>query len=125
MNVIVFEREEDIQDLLSYNLTKYGLNVTSCFEKDLLCSCLDSLDPQLIIIGNLDWDQDIVEFAKGIRAQFENHNFSVVALTTDDDSIPKMSQSGLFDKVLATPLTPKYLISEISELIEIPLQDAA
>lgn len=125
MNVIVFEREEDIKDLLSYNLRKSGYNVIPCCERNELCSCLDTSDPQLIIIGNLDWDEDIFAFARDVRAKFKDHHFALIALTTHTEAIPQMSDSGLFDMVLSTPLKPKNLIGEIDKLVNIPLIDAA
>ncbi|MCI4669768.1 MAG: hypothetical protein MRZ79_16660 [Bacteroidia bacterium] len=125
MNVIVFEREEDIQDLLSYNLQKQGFSVQACNEKNVLCSCLDVFDPQLIIIGNLDWEEDLIEFAKNIRAKFKNGVPAILALTTDNDSIPILEKTGIFDKVLATPITPKYLIGQITQMVGFSLSDAA
>jgi len=125
MNVILFESEEDILDLLSYNLEKSGFHVKACAQKDVNCSCLEDFDPDLVLVGNVGPDEDILEFTQEIRASFQSIDPAVICLTTAEEAIPTMKKAGLFDKVLSTPITPKFLIKEIFHLLEKKLLDVA
>ncbi|MEO0900270.1 MAG: hypothetical protein AAFY71_27925 [Bacteroidota bacterium] len=125
MNVLIFEREEDILDLLTYNLETKGFTVTSCEERNPCCSCMESYNPDIILVGNVGIDEDLIKFGKSLLDSFPGKSIPMVCLTTKEESLPLLSTSSVFDLVLSTPIKPKSIVLAIKELLNMPIADAA
>ena len=116
--ILVVEDDADIQQLVSYNLIKSGLNV-SCADSGL--EALDILGREqidLIILDLMLPDKDGMEVCTIIREKPDNSALPIIMLTAkseEDDIITGLACGA--DDYVTKPFSPRILIARVQALL--------
>lgn len=113
-NILVVEDDADIQQLVSYNLIKAGMNVTCADKGEEALAVLDREQVDGIILDLMLPGMDGLEICRSIRQQASTSNLPVIILTakSEDDDVVIGLDTGADDYV-TKPFSPKVLIARL------------
>ena len=118
VSILIIDDEEDIRDILKYNLEKEGffVDVASNGQEGLLK--IKSKIPDLVILDVMMPGRDGIEVCDLIRNTPEYENIIICLLTARNEDYSQIAglDSGADDYV-AKPVKPKVLISRINALL--------
>jgi two-component system alkaline phosphatase synthesis response regulator PhoP len=116
--IFVVDDEEDIRELLRYNLIQDGHRV-STFENGSLCLNAVALEkPDLILLDVMMPMMDGIEVCEAIKKNEENEDIIICFLTArseDYSQIAGLEAGG--DDYISKPIKPKVLLSRIHALL--------
>ena len=116
--ILIVDDEEDIRELLMYNLKREGHEV-SCAENGIAALAQVKIGkPDLIILDVMMPQMDGIEFCERIKADLENQHILICFLTArseDYSQIAGLESGG--DDYVTKPIKPKVLISRINALL--------
>ncbi|MEM9984870.1 MAG: hypothetical protein AAF804_07220 [Bacteroidota bacterium] len=112
MRALVMEYEDDILDLLEYNLTKAGFEVLVCDQSEDLVALALTYDPHLILIGNWRGIEGQLGVYEDLKAQYRpsRKDTLMVFLSTQSEEWPQASLGRSMELILPAPIKPKELI---------------
>jgi two-component system alkaline phosphatase synthesis response regulator PhoP len=116
--IFVVDDDEDIRELLKYNLEKNGHDVVTC-ENGI--DCLDKIQlskPDLILLDVMMPGLDGIEVCERLKSNSENQDILICFLTArneDYSQIAGLEAGG--DDYVAKPVKPKVLISRVNALL--------
>jgi two-component system alkaline phosphatase synthesis response regulator PhoP len=116
--IFVVDDDEDIRELLKYNLEKNGHDVVTC-ENGI--DCLDKIllsKPDLILLDVMMPGLDGIEVCERLKSNSENQDILICFLTArneDYSQIAGLEAGG--DDYVAKPVKPKVLISRVNALL--------
>lgn len=118
VSILIIDDEEDIRDILKYNLEKEG------FKVDVASSGTDGLEkmklniPDLVILDVMMPGMDGIEVCESIRNTPEYDQIIICLLTARNEDYSQIAglDAGADDYV-AKPVKPKVLISRINALL--------
>jgi two-component system alkaline phosphatase synthesis response regulator PhoP len=116
--IFVVDDDEDIRELLKYNLEKNGHDVVAC-ENGI--DCLDKIQlskPDLILLDVMMPGLDGIEVCERLKSNSENQDILICFLTArneDYSQIAGLEAGG--DDYVAKPVKPKVLISRVNALL--------
>lgn len=116
-NIIIIDDEEDLCELLEYNLTRSGFNVTTFLDTKRVEQFLEEEDVDLLIV---DRNLGGVEGAKFIQnLRHKGYNEPVIFLTAKNSSKDKLEgfESG-GDDYITKPFEISELIARINALLK-------
>ena len=117
-SIFVVDDDEDIRELLKYNLEKSGHEVTLC-ENGLVCiEKLQQRKPDLILLDVMIPEMDGIEVCESLKSSSENNDILICFLTArseDYSQIAGLEAGG--DDYVAKPIKPKVLISRVHALL--------
>lgn len=119
-HVLIIDDEEEIRELLSYNLIKEGFEVSSAANGnegiDLLKNAENDVD--LILLDVMMPDMDGIEVCDTIRKSSKYDNVIICFLTARSEDYSQIAglDAGA-DDYIAKPVKPKVLISRIHALL--------
>lgn len=119
MIALILEREEDILELLSYNLAKAGYQVTELDDEAHFDTKLTELNPKLVLIGNVGHEKPQSYWCKLAHATPGHPNRRIVCLTTNESEQKDIVQSTPAHSCILTPITPKKLVQTLDQLWEL------
>ncbi len=113
--VLIADDEPDILEIISYNLTKEGYEVSTAKNGIEALEKIPSFKPDLVILDIMMPKMNGVEVCKNIRSKPEYNNTLIIFLTalSDESSQIKGLESGADDYV-NKPISPKVLISRVN-----------
>lgn len=116
--ILIVEDDEDIRELISYNLNKYGYNVlrSSSGEDGLLR--IDNCKPDLILLDLMLPGIDGFEFCKKLKFCEQNKSIPIVMLTArgeDSDIITGLELGA--DDYITKPFSPNVLLARIKSVL--------
>ena len=118
VSILIIDDEEDIRDILKYNLEKEGfyVNVASNGEQGL--AKIKSNMPDLVILDVMMPGMDGIEVCDLIRSTPKYENIIICLLTARNEDYSQIAglDSGADDYV-AKPVKPKVLVSRINALL--------
>lgn len=118
VTILIIDDEEDIRDILKYNLEKEGfhVDVASNGEEGLLK--IKSKTPDLVILDVMMPHMDGIEVCESIRSNSAYDAMIVCLLTARNEDYSQIAglDSGADDYV-AKPVKPKVLVSRINALL--------
>ena len=118
VSILIIDDEEDIRDILKYNLEKEGfyVNVASNGEQGL--AKIKSNIPDLVILDVMMPGMDGIEVCDLIRSTPNYENIIICLLTARNEDYSQIAglDSGADDYV-SKPVKPKVLISRINALL--------
>ena len=118
VSILIIDDEEDIRDILKYNLEKEGfyVNVASNGEQGL--AKIKSNMPDLVILDVMMPGMDGIEVCDLIRSTPKYENIIICLLTARNEDYSQIAglDSGADDYV-SKPVKPKVLISRINALL--------
>lgn len=116
--VLVVEDEEDIQELIRYNLAREAYNVTcvTCGEEGLKSA--QSLSPDLIVLDLMLPGMDGLEVCRALKSNPETAPIPVVMVTAKgEESDVVMGLELGADDYVTKPFSPKVLLSRIKAVL--------
>ena len=118
ISILVIDDEEDIRDLLKYNLEKEGFNVDTASNGEEGLIKIKSNIPDLVILDVMMPGMDGIEVCDIIRQNNEYQNIIICLLTARNEDYSQIAglDSGADDYV-SKPIKPKVLISRINALL--------
>ncbi|MFO0495038.1 MAG: response regulator transcription factor [Flavobacteriia bacterium] len=125
--ILVIDDEEDIRELLTYNLKKDGHEVYSSENGEMGLIALKENKPDLVLLDVMMPGMDGIEVCESIRQMPGFQNTLVCFLTARGEDYSQIAglDAGADDYV-SKPIKPKVLISRISALLRrkgLPEQD--
>jgi len=118
ISILVIDDEEDIRDLLKYNLEKEGFKVDTASNGEEGLTKIKSVKPDLVILDVMMPGMDGIEVCDIIRQNNEYQNLIICLLTARNEDYSQIAglDSGADDYV-SKPIKPKVLISRINALL--------
>jgi two-component system alkaline phosphatase synthesis response regulator PhoP len=116
--IFVVDDDDDIRELLKYNLEINGHEVITC-ENGLTCKeKLKERKPDLILLDVMMPEMDGIELCESMKSSIEYKDILVCFLTARNEDYSQIAglESG-GDDYVAKPIKPKVLISRINALL--------
>ncbi|TWO21304.1 response regulator transcription factor [Campylobacter hyointestinalis] len=116
-NIIIIDDEEDLCELLEYNLTRSGFNVTTFLDTKRVEQFLEEEDVDLLIVDRNLGGVEGAKFVKNLRHR--GYNEPVIFLTAKNSSKDKLEgfESG-GDDYITKPFEISELIARINALLK-------
>ncbi|TAE60532.1 MAG: DNA-binding response regulator [Bacteroidetes bacterium] len=114
MKALILEQEEDLLDLLDYNLTRDGYEVLRSEEEGEAVALATLYQPQVVVLGNCSSREERASVCRRIRDSIGMATALILCLTTDDS----FSESSFNNRMGAdisvpTPVLPGVLLGLI------------
>ncbi len=116
--ILIVEDDEDISELISYNLNKNGFNAISSLSGESGLEKLQKNNPDLILLDLMLPGIDGFEFCKNLKANEQFKNIPIVMLTArgeDSDIITGLELGA--DDYITKPFSPSVLIARIKSVL--------
>lgn len=116
--ILVVDDEEDIRELLKYNLQKEGFTVDTAENGETCLQMLNQFKPDLIVLDVMMPGIDGVEVCEAIRSSESSKNVLICFLTARAEDYSQIAglEAGADDYV-SKPIRPKVLVSRIKALL--------
>lgn len=117
-HILIIDDEEEIRELLEYNLKKEGFEVTTAENGVVGLKKLEENDVDLILLDVMMPELDGIEVCHQIRKQPAFNNVIICFLTArseDYSQIAGLDAGG--DDYISKPIKPRVLISRINALL--------
>ena len=117
--IYVVEDDEDINELLVYNLKKEGFEVKSFLNSKEAYNKIKYDHPDLIILDIMLPDMDGLEFCKLLKADSETEDIPIIMLTAKSTEIDKIVGLELgADDYVTKPFSLRELIARIKTVLK-------
>ena len=118
VSILIIDDEEDIRDILKYNLQKEGFYVDVASNGEQGLAKIKSKIPDLVILDVMMPGMDGIEVCDLIRSTPKYENIIICLLTARNEDYSQIAglDSGADDYV-AKPVKPKVLVSRINALL--------
>jgi two-component system alkaline phosphatase synthesis response regulator PhoP len=116
--IFVVDDDDDIRELLKYNLEINGHDVVTC-ENGLICKeKLKECKPDLILLDVMMPEMDGIELCESIKSSIEYRDILVCFLTARNEDYSQIAglESG-GDDYVAKPIKPKVLLSRVNAIL--------
>ncbi len=115
--ILVVDDEEDIVELLEYNLKKEGYAVKTATDGAKAVEIAKGFDPDLILLDIMMPHQDGVETCRQIRENQELNHTYVIFLTARSEEYSEIAAFDVgADDYITKPIKPRALMSRINAL---------
>lgn len=116
--ILVVEDEPDILELLTYNLTKEGYQVSGASSGEQALKMIPAYNPELVV---LDWmlpGIDGLEICKFLKQNNKTTDINVLILTAKDNEADMVTGLELgADDYMTKPFSPRVLIARVKALL--------
>jgi two-component system alkaline phosphatase synthesis response regulator PhoP len=115
--ILIADDEQDILEIVGYNLTKEGYQVTTAKDGDEAIAKAKMVKPELIILDIMMPRKNGVEVCELLRAKPAFKDTLIIFLTalSDEGSQVKGLETGA-DDYISKPISPKVLLSKVNAL---------
>ncbi len=122
--ILVADDEQDILEIISYNLLKEGYTVYTARDGNEALEKARILDPDMLILDVLMPYKSGIEVCRILRGETKFNNTLILILTalSDEGSHVKGLDSGADDYV-SKPVSPKVLLSRVNALFRRTIQE--
>lgn len=116
--ILVVDDEQDISDLISYNLTKEGYQVYTASNGKLAIEKAKDVNPDLIILDVMMPVMDGIEACRVMRSMPEFKSTFMVFLTARSEEYSEIAGFNVgADDYIAKPIKPRALMSRINAIL--------
>lgn len=117
-NILVVEDEEDIIDLLRYNLARDAYKVTCVTSGEEAIKAAKTQLPDLMLLDLMLPGLDGLEVCKTLRADSETARIPIIMLTAKGEDIDIITGLELgADDYVTKPFTPRVLLSRVKAVL--------
>lgn len=116
--VAIVEDEQDIADLIQFNLEKSGFRVKTFERASKLLSDIEKIRPDLLILDVMLPDMDGFELCRQIRKNRDTENIPIVMVTAKAEETDKIL--GLefgADDYITKPFSPRELVARVKAIM--------
>jgi len=122
--ILVVDDEQDISDLISYNLTREGYQVYTASNGKIAIEKAKEINPDLIILDVMMPVMDGIEACRVMRAMPEFKSTFMVFLTARSEEYSEIAGFNVgADDYIAKPIKPRALMSRINAILRRNTQD--
>jgi two-component system alkaline phosphatase synthesis response regulator PhoP len=116
--ILIVDDEEDIRELLKYNLQKEGFEVNTAENGEVAMEIMNSFRPDLVLLDVMMPGMDGVEVCEAIRQSERFRSTLICFLTARGEDYSQIAglEAGADDYV-SKPIKPKVLITRIKALL--------
>lgn len=116
--VLIIDDEEDIRDILTYNLKKEGFNVHSASNGADGIKLAKETSPDIIILDVMMPEMDGIEVCEILRSDPETEHLRICFLTARNEDYSQIAglDAGADDYV-SKPIKPRVLVSRIKAIL--------
>jgi len=116
--ILVVEDDEDILELITYNLKKEGYQVFTCTSGELALDSARKNNPALVVLDIMLPGMDGLEVCKLIKHDPATMSIPVIMLTAKNEEADVVSGLEIgADDYMSKPFSPKVLIARIRNLV--------
>lgn len=116
--ILVVDDEQDIVDLISYNLNKEGYQVCTAINGRQAIEVAKKENPDLIILDVMMPEMDGIESCRQIRALPEFKSTFIIFLTARSEEYSEIAGFNVgADDYIAKPIKPRALMSRINAIL--------
>ncbi|MCM2272467.1 MAG: response regulator transcription factor [candidate division Zixibacteria bacterium] len=117
-SVLIIEDEEDIRELVNYNLSKEGYQTTAVESGEEGFKTAKSKQPNLIVLDLMLPGMDGLEICKLLKADPKTQHIPIVMLTAKGEESDVVTGLELgADDYLTKPFSPKVLVARIRTIL--------
>lgn len=117
-NVLIIEDEEDIQELIAYNLGKEGYQITAVASGEEGFRTAKAKQPNLIVLDIMLPGMDGLEICKLLKADAKTQHIPIVMLTAKGEESDVITGLELgADDYIVKPFSPKVLVARIRTIL--------
>jgi len=116
--ILVVDDDQDIQEMLSYNLRKEGYDVKTADNGKMALQVAESFRPELIILDVMMPEMDGIETCRELRANSDLEQTIIAFLTARGEDYSQIAgfDAGA-DDYIAKPVKPRVLVSRVQALL--------
>lgn len=116
--ILIVDDEQDITELISYNLEREGFSTIKAFNGDKIFPIIKSQKPDLIILDLMLPGMNGLDICKGIRANPDTARLPVIILTAKGDEVDKIIGLEIgADDYMTKPFSVKELIARVRTIL--------
>lgn len=116
--VLIVDDEQDIRDLLAYNLTKEGFAVEMAANGKEALAKLDQTTVDLVVLDIMMPEMDGFETCRAIRGNTKTANLPVLFLTARAGEVDQIVSLELgADDYVQKPVSPRILIARVKSVL--------
>ncbi len=117
-HILVVEDDEDILELVSYNLKKEGYQITRAMTGETALQCVEDESPHLILLDLMLPELDGLEVCRRLKRDPETASIPIVMLTAkgEESDIVAGLETGA-DDYITKPFSPRVLIARIRAVL--------
>lgn len=116
--ILAIEDEEDILEVIEYNLDREGFNVLTTQEGEEGFQMIKDNHPDLILLDLMLPDRDGLEICREIRDDGEIKNIPVIMVTAKDTESEVVLGLGVgADDYVTKPFNPKELVARVKAVL--------
>jgi phosphate regulon transcriptional regulator PhoB len=116
--ILIVDDEEDIVELLSYNLEKEGFSALKAYDGEAALGLVRSEKPDLMILDLMLPKMNGLDVCKAIRRNPETVNLPIIMLTAKGDEIDKIIGLEIgADDYVTKPFSIKELIARVRSIM--------
>lgn len=117
-NILVVEDEEDIQELITYNLTKEGYRVTPVLSGEDAMAAVSKESPDLILLDLMLPGTDGLEVCRMLKNDTATRDIPIIMVTAKGEEADVVVGLELgADDYVTKPFSPKVMIARIRAVL--------
>jgi len=116
--ILIVEDEKDIANLVSFHLSRVGLQTEICHEGLAALDSLRKHPPSLIVLDLMLPDMDGIEICKRIKFQSSTQQIPILILTSKNTEMDRILGLELgADDYLPKPFSPRELVLRVQSIL--------
>lgn len=116
--ILVVEDEQDLQELLRYNLEREGFEVESIFRGEQVMDVVEKKNPALVLLDLMLPGMDGLEVCQALRSKSSTASVPIVMLTAKGEEADIVTGLELgADDYIPKPFSPRVLLARIKAII--------
>ncbi len=116
--ILIVDDEQDIVELLSYNLEKEGFSTAKAYDGEAALGLVHSEKPDLVILDLMLPKMNGLDVCKAIRRNPETANLPIIMLTAKGDEVDKIIGLEIgADDYVTKPFSVKELIARVRTIL--------
>jgi two-component system phosphate regulon response regulator PhoB len=125
-HILVVDDEEDILELVSYNLIREGYRVSCAESGEAAIKAVDGEPPDLLVLDLMLPGLNGLEVAKNLKSNPKSDHLPIIMLTARGDEADVVAGLEMgADDYVTKPFSPKILIARIKAVLRRKSEDAS
>ena len=116
--ILIVEDEEDVMELIRYNLAKEGFNCDSAYNGQEALRKAQAISPDLVLLDLMMPEVDGLEVCKRLKNSSQTEHIPIVMVTakSDESDIVTGLELGA-DDYITKPFSPKVLVARVRTVL--------
>ena len=116
--ILIVEDEEDVMELIRYNLSKEGFNCDAAYDGQEALKKAQATLPNLVLLDLMLPEVDGLEVCKRLKSSPQTEHIPIVMVTAKSDETDIVTGLELgADDYIAKPFSPKVLVARVRAVL--------